>query len=149
MRRSPRFIRYVILHSINGRERNYRITNQLQLSFSFSILKHLFASAAGAVGLTLSSKAVAATSPEPAAQKEVFNVVMQDDVPLFSGSTKLGNLVFVAGKGYHKEGDIKLHTDEVLKELEKELIKASQILKTEKYCIIKIKSMGTIILKIN
>ena len=89
-----------------------------------SILKRLFASAAGAVGLTLTTKAVASTSPEPAAQKEVFNVEMQDDVPLFSGSTKLGNLVFIAGKGYHKEGDIKVHTDEVLKELERELTKA-------------------------
>ncbi len=85
-----------------------------------SSLKRLFASVAGIVGLSAATKAVA----EPVAQKEVFNVVMQDDVPLFSGSTKLGNLVFVAGKGYHKEGDIKLHTDEVLKELEKELIKA-------------------------
>ena len=89
-----------------------------------SILKRLFASAAGAVGLTLTTKAVASTSPEPTAQKEVFNVEMQDDVPLFSGSTKLGNLVFIAGKGYHKEGDIKVHTDEVLKELERELTKA-------------------------
>lgn len=89
-----------------------------------SILKRLFASAAGAVGLTITSKAVASTLPEPAARKEVFNIEMQDDVPLFSGSTKLGNLVFIAGKGYHKEGDIKVHTDEVLKELERELTKA-------------------------
>ena len=93
-----------------------------------SILKRLFASAAGIVGLSTTSKAMTETastaSAEPAAQKEVFNVVTQDDVPLFSGSTKLGNLVFVAGKGYHKDGDIKVHTDEVLKELEKELIKA-------------------------
>ncbi len=93
-----------------------------------SILKRLFASAAGIVGLGAATKAMAGTSTnalaEPAAQKEVFNVVTQDDVPLFSGSTKLGNLVFIAGKGYHKEGDIKVHTDEVLKELERELIKA-------------------------
>jgi enamine deaminase RidA (YjgF/YER057c/UK114 family) len=92
-----------------------------------SILKRLFASAAGVVGLGAATKVMA----EPAvaevaapAEKEVFNVVNHQDVPLFSGSTKLGNLVFVAGKGYHKEGDIKVHTDEVLKELEKELIKA-------------------------
>lgn len=89
-----------------------------------SILKRLFASAAGIVGLSTASKAIAEPLAEPAAEKEVFNVVMQDDVPLFSGSTKMGNLVFVAGKGYHKEGDIKVHTDEVLKELERELIKA-------------------------
>ncbi|QMW06003.1 RidA family protein [Spirosoma foliorum] len=85
-----------------------------------SSLKRLFASFAGIVGLGSTTKVMA----EPTPEKEVFNVVSQHDVPLFSGSTKLGNLVFVAGKGYHKEGDIKVHTDEVLKELEKELINA-------------------------
>ncbi|QKZ14771.1 RidA family protein [Spirosoma sp. KUDC1026] len=90
-----------------------------------SILKRLFASAAGVVGLGAASKAIAAPAESSAMpQKEVFNVQTVDDVPLFSGSTKFGNLVFVAGKGYHKEGDIKVHTEEVLKELEKELIKA-------------------------
>ena len=93
-----------------------------------SILKRLFASAAGVVGLSAAAKATTVDTAEPmveaVAEKEVFNVVNHQDVPLFSGSTKLGNLVFVAGKGYHKEGDIKVHTDEVLKELEKELIKA-------------------------
>ena len=44
--------------------------------------------------------------------------------PLFSGSTTFGDLVFIAGKGAHFEGDIKAHTDHVLKELEKELVKA-------------------------
>jgi enamine deaminase RidA (YjgF/YER057c/UK114 family) len=88
-----------------------------------SILKRLFAATAGAIGLSNASKAMAEPA-EAAVQKEVFNVVNHQDVPLFSGSTKLGNLVFVAGKGYHKEGDIRVHTDEVLKELEKELIKA-------------------------
>ncbi|MDH5400589.1 MAG: hypothetical protein OEX02_20720, partial [Cyclobacteriaceae bacterium] len=52
------------------------------------------------------------------------NVVYDQDAPLFSGHTTLGNMVFVAGKGAHFEGDIKAHTDHVLKELEKELIKA-------------------------
>ena len=94
-----------------------------------SILKRLFASAAGVVGLGAATKVAAEPTVEAAAastvvEKEVFNVVNHQDVPLFSGSTKLGNMVFVAGKGYHKEGDIKIHTDEVLKELEKELIKA-------------------------
>lgn len=88
-----------------------------------SSLKRLFASVAGLIGLGASATTTNALAA-PAVQKEVFNVEMQNDVPLFSGSTKLGNLVFVAGKGYHKEGDIKVHTDEVLKELEKELIKA-------------------------
>jgi 2-iminobutanoate/2-iminopropanoate deaminase len=89
-----------------------------------SILKRLFASAATLVGAGAVTHAAAKPIAEATVQKEAFNVVMQDDVPLFSGSTKLGNLVFIAGKGYHKEGDIKMHTEEVLKELEKELIKA-------------------------
>ncbi|MFD1144687.1 RidA family protein [Larkinella insperata] len=87
-----------------------------------SLLKRLFASVAGATGLGMAASKAEASAAAP--QKEAFNIVTEQDVPLFSGSTKFGNLVFVAGKGYHKEGDIRVHTDEVLKELEKELIKA-------------------------
>jgi 2-iminobutanoate/2-iminopropanoate deaminase len=43
---------------------------------------------------------------------------------LFSGCVTYGNLVFVAGKGAHFEGDIKAHTKHVLDEIEKELVKA-------------------------
>jgi enamine deaminase RidA (YjgF/YER057c/UK114 family) len=57
-------------------------------------------------------------------KKVASNITTSDDVPLFSGHTIYGNLVFIAGKGYHEEGDITKHTDEVLKTLEKELIKA-------------------------
>ena len=86
-----------------------------------STLKKLFASLAGVVGLGVATKVKADTTP----QKEVFNVVKDDqDVPLFSGSTKFGNLVFVAGKGAHFDGDITAHTKHVLDEVEKELIKA-------------------------
>ena len=86
-----------------------------------STLKKLFASLAGVVGLGVVGKANADSTPE----KQVFNVVKDDqDVPLFSGSTKFGNLVFVAGKGAHFEGDITAHTKHVLDEVEKELIKA-------------------------
>ena len=41
--------------------------------------------------------------------------------PLFNGAVSYGNLLFVAGKGAHFEGDIKAHTDHVLKEIETEL----------------------------
>jgi len=41
----------------------------------------------------------------------------------------LGNLVFIAGKGAHFKGDIRAHTDHVLKELEKELILAGSSMK--------------------
>lgn len=85
-----------------------------------STLKKMIASLAGIAGIGMVAKAETDNTPE----KEVFNVVQDQDVPLFSGSTKLGNMIFVAGKGAHFEGDIKAHTDHVLKELEKELVKA-------------------------
>lgn len=41
--------------------------------------------------------------------------------PLFSPVVTFGNLVFVAGKGAHFDGDIKAHTDHVLKTIREEL----------------------------
>ena len=86
-----------------------------------SVLKRILASAVGLSVFGISKDAIAA----PAEEKAVNNVTSFQDVPLFSGSTKLGNMVFVAGKGAHVEPfEIKAHTEIVLKELEKELIKA-------------------------
>ncbi len=84
-----------------------------------STIKKLFASIAGAIGLGAAAKA-ASLSP----QKEVGDVVMNEDKPLYSSFTKFNNMVFVSGKGAHFEGDITAHTKHVLDELEKELIKA-------------------------
>jgi enamine deaminase RidA (YjgF/YER057c/UK114 family) len=86
-----------------------------------SVLKKLLMSLVGVTGIGLSAKAAKNSSDE----KEVSNIVYDQDVPLFSGSTKLGKLVFIAGKGAHVEPfEIKAHTEIVLKELEKELEKA-------------------------
>ena len=41
--------------------------------------------------------------------------------PLFSGAVSYGNLLFIAGKGAHFQGDIKSHTEHVLDEVQKEL----------------------------
>ncbi|OOQ57954.1 RidA family protein [Mucilaginibacter pedocola] len=85
-----------------------------------SIVKKMLASIAG-----ISVFGMAKANTQLADEKEVNNVTTQDDVPLFSGSTKLGNMVFVAGKGAHVAPfEIKAHTEIVLKELEAELIKA-------------------------
>lgn len=83
-------------------------------------LKKIFTSLAGVAGIS----AVAHAKTEALPEKEAYNIEEEQDVPLFSGSTKLGNMVFIAGKGAHFEGDIKAHTDHVLKELQKELEKA-------------------------
>src|SRR5690349_14647363 len=85
-----------------------------------SLLKKLAASLVAMTGLS----AVAMAKTNEAPEKEVFNVTYDQEVPLFSGATRLGNLVFIAGKGAHFDGDIKAHTDHVLKELEAELKKA-------------------------
>ena len=44
-----------------------------------------------------------------------------DKTPLFSGAVSYGNLLFIAGKGAHYQGDIKAHTKTVLDELQAEL----------------------------
>ena len=87
-----------------------------------SVLKKMLASVLGLSAIGISKNAMAAA---PAEEKTANNVTTFQDVPLFSGSTKLGNLIFIAGKGAHVEPfEIKAHTEIVLKELEKELIKA-------------------------
>jgi 2-iminobutanoate/2-iminopropanoate deaminase len=96
-----------------------------------SLIKKLFASVAGIAGIGAVSK-VQAEVAAPAPQKEVGDVEMYQDVPLFSGHTKFNNLVFVAGKGAHFDGDITAHTKHVLDELEKELIKAGSSSRPER-----------------
>jgi 2-iminobutanoate/2-iminopropanoate deaminase len=41
--------------------------------------------------------------------------------PLFSSAVSYGNLLFIAGKGAHFEGDIRAHTKHVLDEIQTEL----------------------------
>jgi 2-iminobutanoate/2-iminopropanoate deaminase len=85
-----------------------------------SLLKKLVASLVAVTGIG----AIAKAKTNHTEEKEVFNVVYDQEVPLFSGSTRYGGLVYIAGKGAHFKGDIKAHTDHVLKELEAELKKA-------------------------
>lgn len=86
-----------------------------------SAIKKMFASVLGLTGIGLAAKATAGKSEE----KEASNITSYQNAPLFSGNTKFGNLIFVAGKGAHVEPfTIKAHTEIVLKALEDELIKA-------------------------
>jgi len=91
-----------------------------------SILKKLSLTVLGFAGFR--SLAKAETNPEDK-MKIASGVIMDQEVPLFSSSTKFGNLVFIAGKGAHYAGDIKQHTETVLQDLEKELIKAGSSMK--------------------
>jgi len=58
------------------------------------------------------------------AKKVVGSIVEHEKGgPLFSSAVAYGNLLFIAGKGAHFDGDITAHTHHVLDELEKELVK--------------------------
>ena len=71
----------------------------------------------GAASLTASANA-----PKSSKQR-VGEVTYSEQVPLFSSAVKHGNLLYLAGKGAHFEGDITSHTKHVLDELQKELEK--------------------------
>jgi 2-iminobutanoate/2-iminopropanoate deaminase len=91
-----------------------------------SALKKLFASVVGMVGIGAAAKAMGGPAAGTASEKkESGNITYDQEVPLFSGHTKFGGLVYIAGKGAHVAPfEIKAHTEIVLKELEKELIAA-------------------------
>ncbi len=88
-----------------------------------SIFKKILFGTAGLLGL---SAANANASDNKKVDDEIItgDVVYDQEVPLFSGSQVYGGLVYIAGKGAHFAGDIKAHTDHVLKELQTELEKA-------------------------
>ena len=94
-----------------------------------SIFKKLAAGFAALLGVKTVQAAIPASGSS--------SVVMDQNIPLFSGNRIHGSLVFVAGKGAHFEGDIKAHTKHVLDEVQKELEKAgssmNQVLKVNVY----------------
>jgi enamine deaminase RidA (YjgF/YER057c/UK114 family) len=58
---------------------------------------------------------------ETLAKKVYYRGSKPDKTPLFSGAVSYGNLLFIAGKGAHYQGDIKAHTKTVLDEIQAEL----------------------------
>ena len=78
--------------------------------------KFITAAAAAAAG------AASAQAQERGPVKKVhYRGQKPASTPLFSGAVSYGNLLFIAGKGAHYEGDIKQHTKTVLDEIRKEL----------------------------
>jgi len=74
------------------------------------------------VGLAAAAAAGAAQGQSSGPVKKVhYKGGKPKSPPLFSGAVSYGNLLFIAGKGYHKEGDIKVHTKAVLDEIQAEL----------------------------
>jgi enamine deaminase RidA (YjgF/YER057c/UK114 family) len=88
-----------------------------------SIFKKILFGTAGLLGLS-AANANASDNNKEDDEIKTGDVVYDQEVPLFSGSQVYGGVVYIAGKGAHFEGDIKAHTDHVLKELQSELEKA-------------------------
>lgn len=88
-----------------------------------SLLKKLSLTISGLFGAGV---ATAATKSTNSADDKILTgeVILDQDVPLFSSAIVHNGLVFIAGKGAHYAGDIKAHTKTVLDDLQKELEKA-------------------------
>lgn len=99
----------------NGRQTNRR-----------SVLKAMFASVlaagAGAFGTAQAKTLGGAAGDIQRIPDEGES--QQQGPPLFAGAVVHNGLVYIAGKGYHGEGDIRVHTNEVLKAVEAELVRA-------------------------
>ncbi len=72
--------------------------------------------------MAVTGAASAQTGPEK--KIHYMNGKKPEKPSLFSSAVSYGNLLFLAGIGAHFEGDIKSHTDHVLKEIDKQLTNA-------------------------
>lgn len=76
---------------------------------------------AALAGVAATSVSAKAQSTAPVKKVHYRSGKKPAKTPLFSGAVSYGNLLFIAGKGAHFEGDIKAHTKHVLDEVQKEL----------------------------
>jgi enamine deaminase RidA (YjgF/YER057c/UK114 family) len=81
-------------------------------------------------GAAVAAAVAASTTPAAAAQAPADKPVKKvhyrsgrkpEKTPLFNSTVSYGNLVFIAGVGYHQEGDIKVHTKGVLDQIQQNL----------------------------
>ena len=77
--------------------------------------------AAAAVTATAIPATASAQADKPVKKVHYKNGRKPDKTPLFNGTVSYGNLLFIAGVGYHSEGDIKVHTKAVLDQIQQQL----------------------------
>jgi enamine deaminase RidA (YjgF/YER057c/UK114 family) len=76
----------------------------------------------GAAAAGIAAAAPAASAQEKPAKRVIYrNGKKPEKTPLFNGTVAYGNLLFIAGVGYHQEGDIKVHTRAVLDQIKSQL----------------------------
>jgi 2-iminobutanoate/2-iminopropanoate deaminase len=76
-------------------------------------------------GVAAATAAAATAVPGKAQSQPTKRVIYgngkKPENPMFSGTVAYGNLLFIAGVGYHQEGDIKVHTEHVLEQIKQQL----------------------------
>ena len=73
------------------------------------------------VGVAAAAAAGAANAQTSMQKKVHYRGGKPAKTPTFNQAVSYGNLLFIAGKGYHKAGDIKEHTKHVLDSIQKQL----------------------------
>jgi enamine deaminase RidA (YjgF/YER057c/UK114 family) len=76
---------------------------------------------AAATAVAATAAAIPATAQEKPTKRVIYADGKKPTNPLFSSTVAYGNLLFIAGVGYHKEGDIKVHTKGVLDQIQQQL----------------------------
>ena len=70
----------------------------------------------------LTAAAATGKAQEKAAKRVIYrNGKKPERPPLFSSTVAYGKLIFIAGVGYHQPGDIKVHTEGVLRSIKEQL----------------------------
>ena len=79
------------------------------------------AAVAAAVTAAVAPVAAVEQGEKPVKKVHYRNGRKPDKTPLFNSTVSFGNLLFIAGVGYHSEGDIKVHTKAVLDQIQQQL----------------------------
>ena len=79
------------------------------------------AAAVAANGTPAQAAQAAQQTDKPVKKVHYRNGTKPEKPPLFNSTVSYGNLLFIAGVGYHAEGDIKVHTKNVLDQIQQQL----------------------------
>lgn len=88
-----------------------------------AMLASIIAAGAGLFGAA-PARAAGGTTSKGIKRLTAVKGSQQQEPPLYSGSVIHNGLVYISGQGYHEEGDITTHTNQVLDQLEEELTRA-------------------------
>ena len=85
-----------------------------------SFIRRGVTAAAGVTAVAIPTTAAAQTE-KPVKKVHYRNGKKPEKTPLFNSTVSYGTLLFIAGVGYHTEGDIKVHTKGVLDQIQQQL----------------------------